>query len=214
MKENRVSVPAEIGSHEAAYAVEASVGMKKLLKVVCIIGTLECVLVFLVVYRANCFAQFAIIPVGLILLTLVPLTLMMGFLDWARYRMRAFLPLLLALLFCGLTVGSSVAGKRWSMFMFHRRLPQYEEVLRQIEAGRITGDEKDDAILLSLPRQYGHLGTDVTAVRDANGIASATFWFGFAFPTKHQVFLYNRDGHFGGWHECIPLEKHWALASD
>lgn len=188
--------------------------MKSSLKTVLVIGTLECVLMFLFAYRSSCLVQFAAMTVGLVFLLTVLATGLQVLESWREHRTKSLYPFLLALTFLLLVLASGMAGFRWRTFVFRHRLPRYQEILTRIEKSEIVVEARDQEAFVPLPSEYASLTSHTRARTDANGVVSARFQIGSAFPVKHQLLLYRRDGNFAGWRVCVPIDRHWALASD
>lgn len=180
---------------------------------------MTCVCGFLFAYRPSCFFQFGVMLLGLLSIALVLATLIRVPFLWGKHRAKAFVPFVVAVIFLGLAASSVILGGQLRLFVFRRRLPAYQEIVRQMEAGQITLTE-NRLSPVELPPDYNHLAQVVLAECDPNGVVTAEFIVGGGFPVKHSGFLYRSDGHPERWRQCdrwrgyLPVEENWYMVSD
>jgi hypothetical protein len=192
--------------------------MKKLLKTIFAVGVLTCICGFWFGYSSSCFLTLFVILVGsaILMLFVTTITAIPGL--WSKYRVKAFVPLLLTLTLPPLWVVAGILGIRCHIFYFHRHFTEYQEVVQQMESGQIPVDGKFSVVHLSL--EYHNLARFVRADRDPNGIITADFIWGVFWPPQHFAFLYRGDGnpnrweHNNLWHTYSPIEKNWYMVSD
>lgn len=142
------------------------------------------------------FTAFAAWPTGLAQLLSMLLTLgllvfgfisiVLAFTRWRHERWRSIIPFGA----CALAVIlAPEVGSRIRQFMFHRSLPRYESIIRQMESGNIPVSVE----LQRVPQAEGTVAYAVLAQR-TNGVLNVEFLTGGGFPVKHSGYLYCSSG--------------------
>lgn len=111
------------------------------------------------------------------------------FSDWRQRRWRALVPFatcILSVIICGLVVPPIRRA------VFVRSLPSYEEVVRQMESGRIP--VFTNLTLIPQAQAQARLAYAVLAQRDTNGVLTVEFLTEGGFPVKHSGYLYCSSG--------------------
>jgi hypothetical protein len=135
------------------------------------------------------------------------------FTRWRQERWRTLIPVAS----CALAViVAPVVGRLIGQLMFHRSLPHYEAIIRQIESGNIPVT----AELRRIPQAEGSLAYAVLAQR-TNDVLSVEFLTGAGFPVKHSGYLYCSSGTVekgsfidSRWPKRREVRRFWYRISD
>ena len=100
------------------------------------------------------------------------------------------------------------------MFVFEKRLPQYEsavedcKLLIQDEHLVLRGEE--------IPSKYRHLAYSISCTKDESENIEIAFLWGYGFPLKHSAFCYRSDGEPSGksWPLHKKINDNWFRVSD
>lgn len=192
--------------------------MRKLVITTVVLGIIFNATVFTFRLKPSPELQMLFMLMLLGMLLLLPVTFVLVFALWKRYRFRSFLP------FC-ITAASIVLllpTARVSSFacdcIFRARLPQYEAVIRDMINGKIAVPAEGGRI--DLPERYSHLAYATLADKDANGILTVEFLTGGGFPVKHWGYLYRSHGSLSEWEYADrwphqqKIEDHWYWVAD
>lgn len=134
--------------------------------------------------------------------------------GWPRDGWRVLVPPVIC---ATAVIASMVTGPALQRAAFHRSLPAFEAVIRQMESGPIPVTTE----LRRIPQAESSLVPAVLARRTTNGVLIVEFLTGFGFPAKHSGYLYcsstNRDLRSDPdhrWARFRQWEPHWFRISD
>ncbi len=105
------------------------------------------------------------------------------FTHWQRERWRTLVPVGVSVL---VVVFAPVVGAAIRHFTFQRALPNYEALIKQMEAGSVPVSSE----LRRISQAEGSLAYTVLAQRGTNGVLTVEFLTGGGFPVKHSGYLY------------------------
>jgi hypothetical protein len=162
-------------------------------------------------YRPG-WVQLVHVPLLLCFLVLLISSCVRIFADWPERRWGGLVPFGTVLLCIPLLVISNVVGRRVRLYVFERRLPEYQEVVEMM-GERV----KDKPVVEEMPEGYRHLGYYIRAERNEQGVLLVTFFWSSAFPGRHTAFAYVSDGEppgegFGirvNWRYVARINENW-----
>ena len=147
------------------------------------------------------------------LLTSITINLVAVFKFWNKYKSMTFIPLAISLLCVPVFVTSSSIGEHLSLYIFNKRLPQYEEAVRLMK-DKFKG-ELISLINDEIPEQYRHLCYHIRAEEyEPNGLTVEFLW-GESFPVYNTAYVYRSDGSLpprGGyynWERSVRINDRW-----
>jgi hypothetical protein len=133
----------------------------------------------------------------------------------------SFLPLAISIATIAASVFCFGIGHRIRMYVFEKRLPQYEEVVRMIDNGTIK-IPKQLPPNIEVPEKYKRLSYWVMAEKETRNVLVVTFLWDAGFPCKHSAFVYRSDGEIPernsdfcrNWPHISRINKYWFKVSD
>ncbi len=188
--------------------------MKILIIITLLIALLMTIFVVIDGYRSS---PFSFLIVGLLVypfMFLMPINLLSVFVFWGKYKIKSFIPFVISVLCFCFVLGIGRLSNHLPLYVFEKRLPLYEELVRKIES-----EIEDDPISLSceeIPVGYRHLCYSIYAEKDGNGVLTVEFvWNKFLREYTAYVFrlgdepvgetIYFRDR----WYSCYKITDHW-----
>ena len=94
------------------------------------------------------------------------------------------------------------------MYVFNKRLPQYEKAVKEIE-GQIS-DEKLRLIGDKIPQEYRSLALRIIGEKIGTDAYAVTFIWGVSFPTDHAGYAYISDGNLP--EKGTEFRRYWPHA--
>ena len=105
---------------------------------------------------------------------------------------QSLMPLGVSILAFVLTFYSAGVGKKLSLYVFKKRLPQYEKLVEMIRNGEIKAEDNNHFI--PLPDDYKGLAHYAIFRKNEDNVIQISFSWGIGFPCKHTDYMYCSDG--------------------
>lgn len=138
---------------------------------------------------------------------------------WSNYNFKVFAPILISILTILLSYSSLKAGRWTNIYVFEKRLPQYQAAVRMVE-NRIN--EKSICLIgEEIPPEFRHLAISIQGEKD-DSVLGVIFIWGVGFPCKHIAYAYISNGEFpargakflNDWYYWERINDHWFIVGD
>ena len=161
------------------------------------------------------FLQLITCPLLLGFLVLICVSIVRIFTGWKTRGMRALIPFAVCI---AAVVAMGVAGRIVRRAVFAWALPSYEQVVSDIQSGRINVSDQFDRIPEA--EKTARLAYRVFAQRGANGSLFVEILTESGFPVKHSGYLYCSSGEIDDsflrsrWPITSRMREKWFYVSD
>ncbi len=171
-------------------------------------------------YYKNGFTQIVSMFLFLLFFALAVTNLISIFVRCWDYGASSLVPIGITIATVPLIVASLSIGRHVNLYIFNKRLPQFENAVKLMESRvtderiRLRGDE--------IPKEYRHLAKYITGEKLENGSLAVTFLWGGGFPLKHIAYAYISNGRLPekgsefrkNWYRCTRINDNWFRVSD
>lgn len=199
----------------------AYIGLKSLKRIIWlnVIISVPLIIIAGIFAYEKMFMQLIFVPLVCYAFVMLLINLISVFKFWSDYNFAKFIPLLISILTIVLTYFSLEIGHRVNIYVFKKRLPQYQAVIKIVE--NQIGDEPLYLVGKDLPPQYRNLAISINAEKE-NSVLGVSFLWGVGFSLKHTAYAYVSDGRIpekgtelrGNWHYWERINDHWFYVGD
>ncbi len=135
--------------------------------------------------------QISLILFLFVVLIILLFNFVMIFVDFKKYKIKAFFSFIILLGIIILTIGlNKHVFIKFREIEFNKNFNQYQTVVQLVEDGKI---KLLKGCPLKLPEKYEHLAYRVWVNQSKNGILTIEFFTGGRFPVKHFGYFYCSD---------------------
>ncbi|MGD0553054.1 MAG: hypothetical protein ABSB25_10450 [Sedimentisphaerales bacterium] len=164
--------------------------------------------------------QILFMPLVLYSVVLAIINFTAIFVFWSEYDSKALIPIGISVATFALCICSIIVGDHVNLFVFNRRISQFEDAIRMID-NRIVDSNPIRLRGEEIPEEYRHLAYFIYGEKK-NGILRADFYWGSGFPCKHVAYVYLSNDEIPGkgsdfrkdWYRYHRIKEKWFRVSD